>query len=194
MECPKILVPPDHKRSWHRILKCGKIYGMKRKSFLIGIVALAVVLVWRFAGPSEERRVRKVFDRVSELLSKSGTEPVFAAAAKARDLAKLVAHDAHLEIPERNFNFTLGNNNLAQQIAMARSQTQFIKVTFEEISVVFADEDTALVTADVLFNGTSDLLGFSGRDTRELDAALKRESSSGDWLFSSVSLKPIVEK
>ena len=77
---------------------------------------------------------------------------------------------------------------------MARSQTQFIKVTFEELSVVFADEDTALVTADVLFNGTSDLLGFSGRDTRELDATLKRESSSGDWLFSSVRLKPIVEK
>ena len=77
---------------------------------------------------------------------------------------------------------------------MARSQTQFIKVTFEEISVVFADEDTALVTSDVLFNGTSDLLGFSGRDTRELAATLKRKSSSGDWLFSSVRLKPIVEK
>ena len=167
---------------------------MKRKVFLIGMVALAGVLVWKFAGPSEERRVRKVFDRVSELLSKSGAEPVFAAAAKARDLAKLVAPAAHLEIPERNLNFALGGNDLARQIAMARSQTQFIKVTFEEISVVFADEDTALVTADVLFNGTSDLLGFSGRDTRELAATLKKESSSGDWLFSSVCLKPIVEK
>ena len=100
MACLRIWEQPNHERYWHRILKCGKIYGMKRKSFLIGIVVLAGALVWRFAGPSEERRVRKVFDRVSELLSKSGTEPVFTATSKARDLAKLVAPDAHLEIPE----------------------------------------------------------------------------------------------
>ena len=167
---------------------------MTKKIFLIAVIALTAFAAWKLAAPSEERRVRKVFDRVSELLSKTGTEPVFAAAAKARDLAKLVSPDAHFEIPERNLNFALGGNDLARQIAMARSQTQFIKVTFEEISVVFADEDTALVTADVLFNGTSDLLGFSGRDTRELAATLKKESSSGDWLFSSVCLKPIVEK
>ena len=167
---------------------------LKKKIFLIAIVTVAAFAVWKLAAPSEERRVRKVFDRVSELLSKTGAEPVFAAAAKARDLAKLVAPNARMEIPERNIDIAVGGSQLAQQIAMARSQARFIKVTFEEISVVFADDDTALVTADVLFNGTSDLLGFSGRDTRELAATLKRESPSGDWLFASVRLNPIVEK
>ncbi len=167
---------------------------LTKKFFLIAIVALAAFAAWKFAAPSEERRVRKVFDRVSELLSKTGTEPVFSAAAKARDIAKLVSPSARFEVPERNLDLAVGGSQLAQQIAMARSQARFIKVTFEDIFVVFADDDIALVTADVLFNGTSDLLGFSGRDTRELTATLKRESPSGDWLFASIRLNPIVEK
>jgi len=163
------------------------------KNAIFLLVACAVgFLLWRVMSPSEERRIAKVFDRASELLSKSGGEPIITAASKARALAGLVVQGARLEIDERNINLAIGGESLARQIALIRSQTQSINIAFEDISVVFSDEDTALVSADVLFKGTSDLLGFSGRDTRELAATLKRDPSSGDWLFSAIRLKPIV--
>jgi len=157
------------------------------------LAALVALAAWWLLSPSEERRVRRVFDRASELIAKDGSEPIFVAAAKARGLADLVAPSAQLEIPERDVNFTVGGGDVARQIALARSQPQFIRVSFEDISVTFSDDDTALVTADVLFKGTSELYGFSGRDTRELDATMRR-SASGDWLFASIRLKPVIEK
>ena len=164
-----------------------------RRPFLT-LLAVAIVglVAWRLFVPSEERRIRKTFDRAAQLLAKDGTEPVFAAAAKARDLAALVAPNAHLDIPERNLDFRLNGEGLARQIALVRSQAQFIRVTFEDLAIVFSDDDTALVSADVFFKGTSDLMGFSGSDARELAATLKREN--GDWRFAAIALKPIVEK
>ena len=113
--------------------------------------------------------------------------------SQVRKTEKGIAPSAQLEIPERDVNFTVGGGDVARQIALARSQPQFIRVSFEDISVTFSDDDTALVTADVLFKGTSELYGFSGRDTRELDATMRR-STSGDWLFASIRLKPVIEK
>ena len=166
---------------------------VSRRSFLALLaVALAGLAAWRLLVPSEERRIRKTFDRASRLLAKEGTEPVFAAAAKARDLAALVAPNARLDIPERNLDFRLNGEGLARQIALVRSQAQFIRVTFEDLAIVFSDDDTALVSGDVFFKGTSDLMGFSGSDARELAATLKREN--GDWRFAAIALKPIVEK
>ena len=161
---------------------------------MLALLAVAVGLVaWWQLAPSEARRIRKTFDRVSDLIAKDGVEPVFVAAAKARDLAALVAPRARLDIPERDLDFNLNGDGLARQIALVRSQAQFIHVTFEDVSAVFPDEDTALVSADVFFKGTSDLMGFSGNDARELEATLTRERG-GDWRFVAISLKPIVEK
>ena len=152
-----------------------------RRPFLT-LLAVAIVglVAWRLFVPSEERRIRRTFDRASRLLAKDGTEPVFAAAAKARDLAALVAPNAHLDIPERNLDFRLNGDGLARQIALVRSQAQFIRVTFEDLAIVFSDDDT------------SDLMGFSGSDARELAATLRREG--GEWRFAAIALKPIVEK
>ena len=165
---------------------------MVKNAIILLVAGALVFLLWRVMSPSEERRIVKVFDRASELLSKDGGEPIIAAASKARALAGLVVQGARLEIDERNIDLTIGGESLARQIALVRSQTQLINIGFEDISVVFSDDDTALVSADVLFKGTSDLLGFSGRDTRELSATMKRDSSSGDWLFEAIRLKPIV--
>ena len=66
-------------------------------------------------------------------------------------------------------------------------------MTFEDLSIVFADDGTALVSADAFFKGTSDLMGFSGSDARELSATLKRDTD-GNWRFAAISLRPIVEK
>ena len=167
---------------------------MVKNAISLLIAGAAIFAAWKFLSPSDERRILKVFDRASELLSKSGEEPMFTSTAKARELAAFVAPGARLIIDERDMDVTIGGEPLVRQIVLARSQTQFIKIAFEGISVVFSDDGTAQVAADVLFKGTSDIMGFSGRDTRELLATMKRDAASGEWLFASIRLKPIVLK
>ena len=142
----------------------------------------------------DERRIRRLFDRAAELLAKKGAEPVFTAAGKARELAGLVAPEARFDIPECGVGMAAGGSALARQIALVRAQAQFIQIAFEELRVDFTAEDAAIATADVLFKGTSDLLGLSGRDARELTATLKRDSDSGEWRFTGVRLRPVIEK
>ena len=166
---------------------------VSRKTFLVLAAAGLAAAVWWLMTPSDERRIRRTFDRAAELLAKSGSEPVFTAAAKARDLAALVAPSARFDVPERGIAMSLGGDGLARQIALVRSQAQFIHVAFEGLSIDFTDTDTAIASADLLFKGTSDLLGFSGRDTRELTATLKRKGSS-EWIFTAIRLKPVIEK
>ena len=53
---------------------------VSRKTLLVLVLAAAAgFAVWRLVSPSDEHRIRKVFREASELLSKNGTEPVFAA-------------------------------------------------------------------------------------------------------------------
>ena len=106
---------------------------------LLVLAALVALAAWWLLSPSEERRVRRVFDRASELIAKDGGEPIFVAAAKARGLAELVAPNAQLDIPERDLSLSIGGGDVARQIALARSQPQFIRVSFESISVTFSD-------------------------------------------------------
>ena len=118
---------------------------MVKNAFVLLLAGVAIFMAWRFLSPSEERRIVKMFDRTSELLSKNGSEPIITAAAKARALAGLVAPGAHLEIEERNISLSIGGKTLARQIVIAREQTLSINITFEEISVAFPDEDTRLI-------------------------------------------------
>lgn len=56
------------------------------------------------------------------------------------------------------------------------------------------DGDVAHATADMLVSGTGIDAFMSGRDTREVDAQLKKSPDDGKWRFSSVSINAIVER
>lgn len=156
------------------------------------LLAAAALLAWWFLAPSEERRVKAVFDRASSLFEKRRAEHVLTAASKARDIAELVSPGARFQVPERHLDFRFDRQALARQIVAMRAQSSQIEVTFEDVAVDFSDPGTAHVTADVLFKGASDIPGFSGRDTRELEATLRKES--GEWRFASVCLRQLIGK
>ena len=162
---------------------------------LVALIALAAVATgWHVLWNTEARRVRRTFARAGEALRKEGPELPFAALAKGRALAALVAPGCRLEIPEREVAWTLSAEDLPRQAAAFRAQSASIRVAFEDLEVTFPDEGTAQATCDFFYDGQMEPLGFEGRDARALEATLEKDAESGGWRFRRVRLAAIVRR
>ena len=154
--------------------------------FGLGLLALVLFIIFH---PSEEKRVRKTFDRVAELLAKDGDEPILTTAAKANGLSGLIAPKMNLDVKELGVSHTYDPTELAQYATMMRSHERHITVTFSEISVDFpADKDN---TASVLGNVAVDAdhhLGFKDKEARTFEATLRKDVESDTWQFKGVKV------
>ena len=148
------------------------------KNIALGAAALAAsVAAFIYLHPSEERRIKAAFDR---------------AAAKNRSIADLADREIAISIPEQKVDAKLARGEMAQQVTLARSTCSTLSVAFESVAVDSIDGDTAHATADLLLSGAGTTSFLNGRDTREVEAVLRKSSDDGKWRFSSVSIKAIV--
>ena len=158
----------------------------------LAVVALVALVVW--LRPSDSKRIRKVFSTVSSELRKDGPEGLITATTKAQSLAALVAADAQFELDGHVSRAMSGGRELVQQIMLLRGQADRIDVDFADIAIVFDDDRTASVTADVYVRGFSSELGMGGRDARALEAVLEKDKDDGKWRFKQVDILPVVSK
>lgn len=163
------------------------------KNIALGAAALAAsVAAFIYLHPSEERRIKAAFDRAAETISKEEGESLISAAAKNRSIADLADREIAISIPEQKVDAKLARGEMAQQVTLARSTCSTLSVAFESVAVDSIDGDTAHATADLLLSGAGTTSFLNGRDTREVEAVLRKSSDDGKWRFSSVSIKAIV--
>ncbi len=159
---------------------------------VLAVVAIAAIAMWLH--PSESKRIRRVFAKVSKEIRKEGPEGLVVSTAKAHALADLVATGARFEIDEHVIRGASDGRQLIQQIVLVRSQSDKIEVGFTDIAIAFDGERTASVTADVYVRGLSSELGISGRDARALEAVMVKDGDDGKWRFKRVAVSPIVSE
>ena len=165
-----------------------------KKLIGIAVAAVAVVALVVWLRPSESKRVRKVFTMVSKEIRKDGPEGLVVATAKAHALADLVAAGVRFTVDEHVLHDVAGGREFVQQIMLVRGQADKIEVGFTDIEIVFDDERTASVTADIYVRGLSSELGLGGRDARALEAVLEKDRDDGKWRFKNVAISPVVAK
>lgn len=111
------------------------------------VVAIAAVglglACWLFLGDSDERRIRKLFDRVSEEVRKDGPEPPFTEVAKARALAGHIAPRLRLEGLGGMRALTIDAADLPQRIVLFRRELQTFRVDFDQLTINVKADGTA---------------------------------------------------
>ncbi len=161
----------------------------RNSTILIGVgLLLAAVLVVLLA-PSEERRVRKTFDRAAELLGKEPDEPMLTTAAKANGLSSLIAPSLDFEAKELGVKHKFDPASVAQYATMMRAHERHIAVVFSDLTVEFPAETENL--AEVLGNVKVDAdhnLGFKDKESRTFEATLKKDAETDTWQFSKVNV------
>lgn len=165
---------------------------MTFRKLIVPAILLAVGAAFVIFGRSESDRVAKVFPEVAAALSKTGSENPIAEMAKAKKVTEHLAPVIRVNAPELGMrNAGLTQEGVARAIVGACHGAAVI-VSFENVSVRMLDAKRASATADVLCRGSVPGFG-SGRDVRALHATLVK-NGDGEWVFSDVTIVPVVEK
>lgn len=166
---------------------------MRLRTLVVILVLLAVAggAFWRLR-PSEPRRIRRQFDRLSERVSKPEGESSTVMALKMNALSDLF--DSHLDVDLADFpgNGTYASSEVASHVARLRPTFRSLGLSFYDVSI----EVTGTAQARARF--TARLVatvgtGESQDDTRALLATL-RKGTDGTWRFARFEETSVLQR
>jgi hypothetical protein len=155
---------------------------------LIGIIAIVVVIA---LSPSEEKRVRKSFNLLSEGVSKSPDENTFTVLKKMKDIGALFDEYCELKASDPLLSGSYAREEISTYTASARSSLSHLNLKFYDFHIVFPEEGLAKVTLTTRLTGKS-MAGEHVDETRELECILKKIEKK--WLFSQREVVEILKK
>jgi hypothetical protein len=159
------------------------------------IITLVVVGLGLFAvvyfSPSEEKRVRKQFDLLSEYVSRDPDENTIAMAHKMQKLGSLFDDSCDLKIAVEVLSGTYTREEIASYAARGRARFSKLSLGFHDLEVTFPESGVAKVSLTARLTGRT-RAGEQMRETRELECLLKK--SEKKWLFSNIEVIEVLRK
>jgi hypothetical protein len=152
---------------------------------IIGIV-VAVTLF-----PSEEKRVKKQFNLLSEWVSKSPEENAFTMLQKMKNIGTLFDQHCELKVPSESLSGSYTREEISTYSGSARSHFSQLHLKFYDLGVVFPEKGMAKVTLTARLTGKS-TAGEQVDETRELECLLKKIERK--WLFSQIEVVEVLKK
>jgi hypothetical protein len=160
-----------------------------------GVVPLLLIgaAVWtgiRCSG-SEETRVIKQFDRLSERVSRDSEETIIETARKAHSIASLFSSDCVVVTDEPALSGAYGREDMANRVSQVRSSFTRLRLRFHDLAVELdgPGSATAVVTGRV-----TGWTRYQERvdESREVVCTLKK--TDGEWLFSRIEVVDVLER
>ena len=165
---------------------------VKLKYILIAIVIVGLgLLATRYLFQSEEKRVRKQFDRLSEYVSKEPDENVMATANKMQKLGSLFGDSCELQVAVELLSGTYTREEIASYAARSRARFSRVSLEFYDPEVTFPERSAAKVTLTARLTGQT-RAGERMRETRELECLLKKGGK--EWLFTHIAVIEVLQK
>ena len=165
--------------------------------FVAAMLAVAAWLWWR-SSTADERAVRKVFARLSELAEKNGPQDggVLGAAAGFTELEELFDERVTVFLPELSRRpAPHARRTLVRQAMAARHRATRTALRFDGIRVELdADRTSARVVGDASLTCVMPGWGSVSDETRELRAELAKDPSDGSWRIGRIELAPILRR
>lgn len=111
---------------------------------LVLVLCVGVFLGWRFLFPSDEKRIRRNLEKLSELATFSGHEGNFKRVANASALSEQFATNAEIAVSVSGVGTLQGRGEIRQTAFAAMTRGVAFQVQFFDINVVVApDHQTA---------------------------------------------------
>jgi len=165
---------------------------VKKKYVVITAIVLAVIVLVSISGiDTEEHKIKKQFDKFSELAAKKPSESTFVMARKAKDIAKLFDRQCILNT---RFEEILGQYSSQEIQALAmrvRLMFSALSLKFHDIGISIAGEHRADVTFTAKLSGSLKS-GEHLSEVHEFRCVLNNVDDS--WVFSKFELVEVFEK
>jgi len=152
------------------------------KHIVIALACLtiaALILIRMF--PSEEKRIRNQFARVSEAAGKQRGESLLTAAAKAGALAAMASPRCELETDISQLRSAFSEMEPMKTAALIRSYFQSMELDFHDLSIEITEPSIARAKLTARMTGRT-TTAERVSEVRELECELAKVD--GKWLFT----------
>jgi len=161
-----------------------------RKYLLLAVIALGT-WVWFRSGDSDEKRIRKCFDRLAECVTKPSGEQSVMMAAKMHNLGNVFADTCYFECERAMMTGDYTPEEVSSHAVRARSLFGDVKLAFYDLNVLLSGEGRATATVTARLTGTMKS-GESFQETHELDCVLAK--CEDDWRINKVVVVQVLDK
>jgi len=162
------------------------------KYILVAVLIIGAGVVARFyLFQSEEKKIRKQFDLLSESASKDSDESPFGMAQKLQRIGTLFSEKCeiktHLEFLSGDFT----PEEISGYAARGRTVFSDLYLRFSDLKIEFPEAETARVSLTARLTGrlTS---GEKVDESHELESILKRTEKK--WLFTSIVMVEVLKR
>jgi hypothetical protein len=165
---------------------------VKIKYLFIGVLMVIIGIVIAITVfPSEEKRVKKQFNLLSEWVSKSAEENAFTMLQRMKNIRTLFDAHCELKVPDQSLSGSYTREEISTYAGSARSHVSRLDLKFYDLQIVFPEKEVAKVTLTARLTGRS-TAGERMDETRELECFLKKIEKK--WLFSQIEVIEVLKK
>jgi len=168
---------------------------VKTKPLLIGGMVIVIgTLAAFYLFPSEEKRVRKQFDLLSQYVGKEPGEDAFSMANRIQNIRWLFAENCEFKFESDRLSSFSGNYTREEVAAYAlrrRSYFSILTLKFYDLKVELPERGMARVHVTARLTGRS-VAGENVDEARELMCGLNKIEKK--WLISAIEVVEVLKK
>ncbi len=165
---------------------------VKMKYLIVAPLVLIIgILLIIYLSPSEEKKVKRQFDFLSEWMSKDPDENVFTMINKMKGIGSLFDETCGLKIPAQSLSGAYGREEMVSYAAHGRSYFSQLYLKFYDFNIIFPERELAKARLTARLSGRS-TVGEHVDEAHELECALKKIENK--WLFSNVEVVEVLKK
>lgn len=153
--------------------------------FILSVLAVLTLF------PSEEKKVKKQFEALSNVVSKEPGEYVITTARKAQEIAPLFDENCELIIPTDSVSAYFSPGEITSYVIQGRAQFSDLSLTFVDLSITFPERGTAKVVLTAKLKGKI-VNGDRVDETHEVQSTLKKINRK--WLFAAFEVVEVLKK
>jgi hypothetical protein len=165
-----------------------------KHAVIAGFVLLAGILAVYYLLPSEEKKVKKRFDLLSQYVSKEPGEDLFSMANRVKNIGSLFADPSEFKVegdPFYSFSGSYSRGEISAYALRGRSYFSRLSLKFHDLKIEFPESGTARVDFTARLTGKS-MGGEDVDEPREMRSVLKKVEKN--WLFSGFEVVEVLKK
>ena len=160
--------------------------------FVAGLLIVCGMIAFFIFSQSDEAKIKKQFNKLSEKIEKNGNEHDLIAAKTAHEIEQMFTGSVRIQIPSYSVDKTFPRSEISPHVLYARARYQKMDLAFHDFQIEIAEDKT---TAVVGLTGIFEASTTSGERVNEIhEVECTLEKIEDEWMFTGIEGVEVLER
>jgi len=166
---------------------------VNQKNIIVaGLLIVCGIIVFFIFSQSDEAKIKKQFQKLSEKIDKNGVEHDLIAAKAAHEIEQMFTGSVRIQIPSYSVDKTFPRSEISPHVLYARALYQKMALEFHDFQIAIAEGNTtAVVGLTGIFKATT-ASNERVDEVHEVECTL--EKIKEEWMFTGIEGVEVLEK